>query len=44
MTVYSGIVEGPKLAAAIPAVTARQLVRDQARRSGHCARWTHADE
>jgi acyl-CoA synthetase (AMP-forming)/AMP-acid ligase II len=33
MTVYSGIIEGPKLTAAIPAVTVPQLVRDQARRN-----------
>ena len=33
MAVYSGIIEGPKLAAAIPAVTVPQLVRDQARRN-----------
>jgi acyl-CoA synthetase (AMP-forming)/AMP-acid ligase II len=33
VAVYSGIIEGPKLAAAIPAVTVPQLVRDQARRN-----------
>jgi acyl-CoA synthetase (AMP-forming)/AMP-acid ligase II len=33
VAVYSGIIEGPKLAAAISAVTVPQLVRDQARRN-----------
>ena len=32
MAVCSGITDGPKLAAAIPAVTVPQLVRERARR------------
>jgi acyl-CoA synthetase (AMP-forming)/AMP-acid ligase II len=33
VAVYSGIIEGPKLAATVPAVTVPELVREQARRN-----------